>query len=101
MLLSALPSLPGGVLSVVAAGGVSTIQAEASVKCFIGGKGDEEEDIISTQTDLMEDKNVCTSDATNTYCQEYIRDKSMQSCIHAIHNSSHFSKMTQQTSWAW
>ena len=41
-------------------------------------EGDEGEDIISTQTDLMEDKNVCTSDATNTYCQEYMRDKSMQ-----------------------
>ena len=41
MLISALPSLPGGVGSLVATGGGGTIQAEASVKCFILYEGGE------------------------------------------------------------
>ena len=35
------------------------------------------------------------SDVTNTYCLEYIRDKSMQMCIHHSCITA-FSKMMQQ-----
>jgi len=39
MLISALP---GGVVSLVVTGGGGTIQVEASVQCFIGGRGDKQ-----------------------------------------------------------